>query len=378
MSSSLVITPFAPNGCSGRGKRTTAIIRALAQTGEVEVVYVDFEGSKPDQSVVDHPHVALRKVHPSRGPKRALLYARARRHGVPRDFARGVSVELCEALSHAVSNGHSRVIADGPSVAATLVLLPAATGRVVYNAHNFESWLRAQLGWTGGALEELRRFEQQVFESARESWLPSGRDLRAAASLAPRAQFRLVPNVVDVASITPVSSSANERLLFVADYSYEPNLNSALFLTEEVMPRVWVRLPEARLALAGKGLELDRKLDPRIELLGFVDELDEVYASAGCVVVPLLESGGSPLKLIEAMAYGLPIVATPSAAAGVDGLEKNIHYLEGTGGDEFAAAVVEVLSGEPREPGVAHMRVAARTLAENHYSIEALARQLSE
>ena len=58
--------------------------------------------------------------------------------------------------------------------------------------------------------------------------------------------------------------------------------------------------------------------DPRVEALGFVDDLASVYASARCAVVPLLQGGGTPLKLIEALAYGLPVIATPRAVAGLE------------------------------------------------------------
>jgi hypothetical protein len=211
-----------------------------------------------------------------------------------------------------------------------------------------------------------------LFETAHESWLPSIRDLEGAAELAPEARLRLIPNVVDVAAITPVRTPASQRALFVADYSYQPNRHSARFLITEVMPRVWKRVPQARLMLVGRGLALTGELDPRIELHGFVANLPGVYAAGGCALVPLLESGGSPLKLIEAMAYGVPIVATPLAAGGVDGLHCGVHYLEGDGADGFAAAVVKALSGRAGKIGAA-----ARALAESEYSIEALARRLS-
>ena len=123
----------------------------------------------------------------------------------------------------------------------------------------------------------------------------------------------------------------SQAALFVADYSYRHNRRSACFLINEAMPKVWKQLPQARLVLVGRRLALTRELDPRIEVHGFVENLPGVYAAAGCALVPLLESRGSPLKLIEAMAYGLPVVATPFAAGGVDGLQSDVHYLEGDG-----------------------------------------------
>jgi glycosyltransferase involved in cell wall biosynthesis len=367
---SLVVTPFTPNKFSGRGNRTIGIIRALALLGTVEVAYVEFDGTEPDASLVRDAAIELRKISPSRGFKRVFLYRKARARGVPKGFARGLSHELLAAFASPDNDRFDRVVADGPIAATTLLF--ANSQPISYNAHNLESALRSQLeGWSRRKLLELVHFEHRLFEAARESWLPSKRDLSGATELAPKALFRLAPNVVDVAAIAPLREPVSQAALFVADYSYEPNANSAHFLIDNVMPRVWEQLSQARLILVGRGLELHEELDPRIEVRGFVDDLPGVYAEAGCALVPLLESGGSPLKLIEAMAYGMPIVATPLAARGVDGLERGIHYLKGEGADEFASAVARALSGKAGDVGAE-----ARKLAESEYSIEALARRL--
>ena len=78
----------------------------------------------------------------------------------------------------------------------------------------------------------------------------------AARELCPDANLRYVPNVVDVAAITPVAPAVGERrALFVASFSYVPNRNGLRFLLDEVFPLVWTQLPDARLALVGGGLE---------------------------------------------------------------------------------------------------------------------------
>jgi glycosyltransferase involved in cell wall biosynthesis len=369
---SLVVTRHTPNALSGRGNRTVGIIRALALLGNVEVAYIEQDGGEPDLSLTRDPVITLRKISPTRGLKSSFLYRKARGRGVPKEYASVLSHGLVEALTE-TGGGRDLIVADGPT-AASAVLWLKEKWPIVYNAHNFESAMHAALeGWSEENRRELAAFEQHVFENAKESWLPSQRDLEGAAELAPEARLRLVPNVVDVASIVPVRAPESQRALFVADYSYAPNRHSARFLISDVMPRVWKQLPQAHLMLVGRGLARTSELDWRIEVRGFVEDLPGVYAKAGCALVPLLESGGSPLKLIEAMAYGLPIVATPLAAGGVDGLSSGVHYLEGEGADGFASAVVRALAGQAGGIGAA-----ARTLAETEYSIEALARRLAE
>ena len=196
-------------------------------------------------------------------------------------------------------------------------------------------------------------------------------DIAAARELCPSARLRYAPNVVDVASIAPVTPAVDERrAIFVASFAYEPNRNGLRFLLDEVFPRVWSELPDARLTLVGPGLEQPPCEDPRVEALGFVDDLGAAYASASCAVVPLLQGGGTPLKFVEALAYGLPVIATPRAAAGLD-VRDGEHCLIAEGGESFAAALVRVL-----RDGAPELGHSGRRLAEERYSIEALAELL--
>jgi glycosyltransferase involved in cell wall biosynthesis len=261
------------------------------------------------------------------------------------------------------------VIADGPIAAAALRGL-ARRRPVVYNAHNLESGFRRELG-NGGSARLLRAFERGLLRRAEESWMVSEAELAAAAELCPGARLRYVPNVVDVAAIRPVDGRTGEQLaVFVANFAYEPNSNGLAFLLERVMPLVWERLPAARLRLVGPNLALPGGTDERVEAVGFVEELASAYEGARAAVVPLLQGGGTPLKFVEALAYGLPVLATPRAAAGL-GVTAGHDCVLAEGEREFAAALVELL-----ECGAPEIGARGRELATERYSIEALARLL--
>jgi polysaccharide biosynthesis protein PslH len=156
----------------------------------------------------------------------------------------------------------------------------------------------------------------------------------------------------------------------VADFTYAPNREGLEFLVGEVMPQVWRVEPRLRLLVAGRAAP--HGWDERVELLGFVEDLDPLYERAACALVPLLSGGGSPLKFIDGLAHGVPVVATPRAAAGVDA-EPGRHYVEGSGADGFASALVETLD----PPRGAELGAAGRALAQSEYSIESLARRLA-
>jgi polysaccharide biosynthesis protein PslH len=373
----LLVTTHTPVLRSGQMMRTYGVARALAAgSGRdgLTLLYVRFGADEPDASFTAIEGVELRAVVPSRGAGRLLAYAGARARGLPDGFARGVSRELAVAAAKlAAEPSCGRVIADGPIAAAALAGL-ARKRPVIYNAHNLESGFRHEIETHGGrAQRQLRSFERSLLARAAESWMVSAADMAAAAELYPDARLRYVPNVVDVTSIEPVTVRAEQqRATFVANFAYEPNRIGLDFLLEHVFPRVWAELPDARLQLVGGGLKQAPSADARVETLGFVADLRDAYARASCAVVPLLQGGGSPLKFVEALAYGLPVVATPRAANGLEVIDGE-HCLIADGAPAFAQALVRALRGEAVELG-RH----GRALAQERYSIEALSRLLDD
>lgn len=364
----LLVTTHTPVLRSGQAMRTYGVARALAEHGGLTLLYVRFGAPEPDAAFKAIPGVELQGVIPSRGLQRLLSYGGARLAGVPDGFARGVSRELAtEAERLAGDPNRGRVIADGP-IAATALARLARKRPVIYNAHNLESGFRGDLHKgriesTGG----LRRFERRLLARAEESWMVSQADIATARELCHSARLRYVPNVVDVASIAPVLQPAQEqRAIFVANFAYEPNRNGLRFLLDEVFPQVWAELPDAKLALIGSGLEQTPSSDPRVEALGFVEDLTITYTHASCAVVPLLQGGGTPLKFVEALAYGLPVIATPRAAAGLE-VRDGEHCLIAGDSARFAAALVRVL-----RDGAPELGQRGRELAAKRYSIEAL------
>jgi polysaccharide biosynthesis protein PslH len=365
----LLVSTHTPVLGSGQAVRTYGLAKALASRGGLTLLYTRFGATEPDSAFRSIPGVELVEVVPSRGPGRVLAYGVARLSGVPDGFARGISRELGREAARLAAEPHrGRVIADGPIAAAALARL-ARTRAVIYNAHNFESGFRHDVDGRGlGSRRALRAFERRLIDGAAESWMVSEADIDAARELCPDARLAYVPNVVDVEAIDPVSTLAPEqRAIFVASFTYEPNRSGLRFLLEEVFPRVWTALPDARLALAGGGLDRPPSADPRVEALGFVEDLRSAYAGARCAVVPLLHGGGTPLKFIEALAYGLPVIATPRAAAGLD-VRDGENCLLADGGEQFAAALVRVLTN-----GAPELGRRGRELAASRYSVQALA-----
>jgi glycosyltransferase involved in cell wall biosynthesis len=370
----VLATSFTPTLDSGRARRTYGIVRALVAQGPVEIVHGSFGAAEPDSAYADLENVTLHPVGRPSALARAPAYLSARLRGLPSDFARGVWPDIADRAARlANERDDARVVAEGPLAAASLLGF-AKRHPAVYCAHNLESAFRHRIGDTAGSARGFERFERLLLERYAENWMVSAVDMEGAAALAPGATLRLVPNVVDVAAIRPVTPRTGQRsVLFVADLGYEPNREALDFLVKTAMPGLWSYAPDIRLLVAGRGSEGINATDPRVQPQGFVPDLRDLYEAAGCVAVPLLEGGGSPLKFVEALAFGVPVVATPKAAAGLQA-QAGEHYLEADPTTEsFSAAVLTAL-----DPSIGNrLASAGRRLAEREYSIEALEKHLA-
>ncbi len=346
--------------------------------GPVDFAYAPHDTDEPDEAFASIENVEFHKIKPSRGPRRAMLYAGKRLQGIPARCCRGTSPELVavgEALARSRERGRV-IVADGNS--ATALMPMAMELPIIYNAQNFESdYVRSPIGNHALARAAMRRYERKLIARVSESWMVSRADVESARGLVPTARVRYVPNVVDVTAIRAKAANQGDvgsddvRLLMVGDFTYAPNRLGRDLLVHSVLPLVWQAMPEVHLTLAGRGMDDWRAPDERVEVAGFVDDLARLYAQSDCVVVPITEGAGSPIKFIEALAYGIPVVATPKAARGLDVLA-GVHYREGEDAPTLAGEIIDVL-----RDGGADMAAEGVRLAEREYSIESLAERLA-
>ena len=366
----LFVSTFSPHLGNGRDLRTYTVIRALAANGPLDLLYVA-HGGPPAPEIAADPAITLHEVIPSRRVLRLLTAARVRARGWPWSVARSCSTEVLHTAQRLIAAPDRRRVIVGDLNAMAMLMRTARDRPVIYNAHNVESSYEVNPYLPNGhRWRPLEVLEREVLETASESWMVSRRDMELAHDLAPASKLRYVPNVVDVAAIEPVTPDVEaQTVMMVADYAYPPNLASAHWLVDEVMPRLWTRCPQARLRLTGRGLSLPGA-DSRVEITGFAPDLREAYAGASAIAVPLVQGAGTPLKFIEALAYGMPVVATSTASRGL-AVTPEVDFRLADGPEQFAAQLARLLEEPDPEMGVA-----ARALAEREYSVQTLVRLL--
>ncbi|HEX8233437.1 MAG TPA: glycosyltransferase [Caulobacteraceae bacterium] len=133
-----------------------------------------------------------------------------------------------------------------------------------------------------------------------------------------QAKVALAPWVVETREAPIGTFEGTDGLMFLGGFGHPPNAEAVKRFAAEVMPDLAERLPQVRLKVVGSkpppevlGLEA-----PNISVLGYVADLDEVFASARVFVAPLAAGAGLKGKVIEALARGVPAVLSPVAAEG--------------------------------------------------------------
>ncbi|HEY8612933.1 MAG TPA: glycosyltransferase family 4 protein [Roseomonas sp.] len=219
----------------------------------------------------------------------------------------------------------------------------------------------------------LIRAELQASRQGEATFVCSEADQRHLTRLgAPRVE--VVPNAVDIPP-EPAPPTAEPVFLFVGGMGHGPNAEAAERMVTRVFPLVQRERPDARLLIAGQGSEQlpSRRLDPPgVAFLGFVPDIEEIYRQTAVFVCPMVNGGGTRIKLLDAAARAIPIVSTRMGAEGIAFTDGENALLRETD-EEFAQACVKLLG----EPAMARrIGLSARAVMLERYDASVIQRQL--
>ncbi len=188
------------------------------------------------------------------------------------------------------------------------------------------------------------RFESFMFTPYARTVVVSEPDRDELLRLNPRLPVDVIPNGVDTYLFRPRPIQRIPALLFVGNYEYPPNVDAALRLAKEIFPAVRQRLPAARLWLVGNAPPpvLQALASDVIRVTGRVPDVRPYLARAGVFVSPLRLGAGIKNKVLEALAMGCPVVATPLSVDGIAVREAEAALIADSEG--LIEAAVQVLS----------------------------------
>jgi polysaccharide biosynthesis protein PslH len=171
-------------------------------------------------------------------------------------------------------------------------------------------------------------------------------------------------------------TGSRRRLLFVGAMDYHGNIEAVTRFAREAWPRIRQECPELRLTIVGRkptpAVASLQTASSGIEVTGTVPDVRPYYREAFAAVVPLRMGSGTRLKILEAMAAGVPVVSTPLGAEGLDVMPQSNILIADT--DRELADAVLALKREPSRG--AALAAAARELVMKRYDWSAIGQRL--
>ena len=392
------VLPYPLN--SGAKIRAYYVLRQLAQQHDVTLVSFVREDDRAED--VAHLQTFCRAVHPVRMRRSRLRDARAlvksALTSTPAVIARDEIGEMHRVLQRLVTEQTFDVVHADQTSMAQYALYVRTCARVnvqtCLDAHNalyripermatheanpVRRWLYVREARALQRYETAayRQFDHVVFvtEVDRKELFHSDGDGDQSAVLrplppAPCPSSSVIPICVDPAYKPLVERKARPMAVtHLGTMFWPPNIEGVLWFARRVFPRVLAEVPEARFVVVGKDppqevrdLALQVR---RVQVTGYVPDPKPYLAETGVFIVPLRAGGGMRVKIVDAWAWGVPIVSTTIGAEGI-AVEDGRDILIADEPEAMAEAVIRVL----RDPALGQrLRANGRDCVEARYN----------
>ncbi|HWQ15070.1 MAG TPA: glycosyltransferase [Roseiflexaceae bacterium] len=357
------IVPFPPD--SGPKIKTYHLLRSLAQRHRVTLVTFTRNRKEEDAAA------ALREIcaavhtvylHRSRG-RDALALGYSLLGGRPwlmeRDDLRAMHRTLARLVRAEAAAGRpfDLVHADQLNMAQFAERLPLPR---LLDQHNavwtiFRRMALQARGPTRLFLERewrlLKRYEGRVCREFEAVTAVSHEDRQFLfEAMGGERDMPVIPIAIDAEAQPLVPREPGARgILSLATMMWPPNVDGVLWYAREIHPLVRQAAPDSRFYVVGQRPVAEVRAlperDPSIEVTGYVPDATPYIARSACLIVPLRSGGGMRVKILEALARGIPVVSTTIGYEGID-LTPGEHLLVADTPAEFAAAVTRLL-GDP-------------------------------
>lgn len=176
-------------------------------------------------------------------------------------------------------------------------------------------------------------------------------DVRLFRQMGIKIPVRSIPVSMELAAsgFDYSQSPANHDFFFLGAMNWQPNIESVDFLLEEVFPKILALQPEAKLHLAGSYMpdKLVNLKQPGVVVHGRVDDIRQFMTTHGILLVPMKSGSGIRIKILEALAFGIPVVSTSVGFEGIP-VQHGVHGLLADTAEEIAACAVELSNDRNR------------------------------
>lgn len=194
--------------------------------------------------------------------------------------------------------------------------------------------------------KRLKRYEHFIFDDFDNTTIISEQDKNLIVNIK-NITTVVVPNGVDYQTYQHKDIQKEYELIFTGNMAYPPNVDSAVYLANEVMPLVWKQKPNTKLVIVGAkpAPKVQKLKSNKVLVTGWVDDISEYYAKSKIFVAPMQIGTGLQNKLLEAMAMQMPCI-TSNLANNALNAEPNKSVLIGENPNDYANHIVQLLDNK--------------------------------
>jgi sugar transferase (PEP-CTERM/EpsH1 system associated) len=374
----LFIAPYLPSKIR---VRTYELLRRLAPRHRLHLIALSGVGEQPAAELAGMPDVTVEPI-PLSLPRALANCARAAFTGRSLWAAYGRHAGLEAAVRQALSRETYDIVhVEHIRAAYAMDSVPAGGPPVVFDGVDcitalFEQYWRGSAAREAGAprrllyrseWERMRRYEPAVTRRARATLVTSAWDRdRLIALGADGSRVHVVRNGVDLTRFRPGPEAEEDIVVFSGKMSFFNNADAARYFHREIWPTVRRRRPGAKWLVVGAEPPPDLQALARrrdVEVTGYVEDLPAALRRARVAVCPLRVAVGVQNKLLEAMAVGLPVVATSAACRALE-VKDGEELLIADSPDAFAYSVQMLLENVDRRREIGRR---GRAYVETHH-----------
>jgi polysaccharide biosynthesis protein PslH len=332
----LVCAPFTPRlDARHGGKATAQLLLRLAERNKIALLALrTTQGDRVDPAIADRCALVHEVPPASRSPLlRRLAWSVGLLRGLPPWATDCRSGQYAEALERLLEEWRPDLVEIHLQAMAQYVDVASRRGIpcVLVDYDPASTWADELRGAASGPRRLVRRLEVATWRRYERATRPrfdaivvfAERDLDAVRPTAGGAIVTRVPLAVDVPDrpLDPVGGEP-PTIVFVGSFGHPPNVDAALWLAGTIFPRVAALVPEARLELVGHapGDEVRALAGGAITVHASVPDVTPHLDRAAVVVAPIRIGGSMRMKVLESLAAGKALVASPRAAEGVEEL----------------------------------------------------------
>ena len=263
---------------------------------------------------------------------------------------------------------------------------------IVVDWHNIESELMWRFAKSAGnwprkiaarrTANLIERAEDRLLDICALHTVTSERERQKLLLRHPNANIAVIPNGVDTSYFVPKGTghrngqgSVKPTILFVGSMDYHANIDAVLWFYRVAWPEIARNHPGVQFTIVGRDPvpEILALQSNRIQVTGTVEDVRPFYASAVAAIAPIRTGSGTRLKILEAMAAGVPVVSTRLGAEGLD-VQDDVHLLFAGDVRETVAAIDRLLLSD--ETGH-RISASARALVTGRYDWATIGQLLS-